>query len=143
MQTIVIALQNSVDFKDMGVATSSNTFFRSLGSVFGTAIFGSILTNRVGHYLQSNFAELATTNPAALKGFDMAKAETINPIAALLTPNDLAKTGIAGMTMPKPTATKKDAATRIETSRGRSLNGDRINPESLLRLHHVQLRTPC
>ena len=42
MQTIVIALQNSVDFKDMGVATSSNTFFRSLGSVFGTAIFGSI-----------------------------------------------------------------------------------------------------
>jgi len=39
MQTIVIALQNSVDFKDMGVATSSNTFFRSLGSVFGTAIF--------------------------------------------------------------------------------------------------------
>jgi MFS family permease len=50
MQTIVIALQNSVDFKDMGVATSSNTFFRSLGSVFGTAIFGTILTNRVGHY---------------------------------------------------------------------------------------------
>jgi hypothetical protein len=39
MQTIVIALQNSVDFKDMGVATSSNTFFRSLGSVFGTAIW--------------------------------------------------------------------------------------------------------
>ena len=59
------------------------------------------------------------------------------------TPKDFAKTGIAGMTMPKPTATKKDAATRIETSRGRSLNGDRINPESLLRLHHVQLRTPC
>ena len=29
MQTIVIALQNSVEFKDMGVATSSNTFFRS------------------------------------------------------------------------------------------------------------------
>jgi len=39
MQTIVIALQNAVDFKDMGIATSSNTFFRSLGSVFGTAFF--------------------------------------------------------------------------------------------------------
>ena len=51
MQTIVIALQNAVEFKDMGVATSSNTFFRSLGSVFGTAIFGTILTNRLGHYL--------------------------------------------------------------------------------------------
>ena len=54
MQTIVIALQNSVDFKDMGVATSSNTFFRSLGSVFGTALFGAILTNRLGHYLAIN-----------------------------------------------------------------------------------------
>ena len=51
MQTIVIALQNSVDLKDMGVATSSNTFFRSLGSVFGTALFGAILTNRLSHYL--------------------------------------------------------------------------------------------
>lgn len=51
MQTIVIALQNAVEFRDMGVATSSNTFFRSLGSVFGTAIFGTILTNRLGHYL--------------------------------------------------------------------------------------------
>ena len=84
MQTIVIALQNSVDFKDMGVATSSNTFFRSLGSVFGTAIFGSILTNRVGHYLQSNFEELASTNPAALQGFDMSKLEGISENTAVL-----------------------------------------------------------
>jgi hypothetical protein len=61
----------------------------------------------------------------------IAKAETINPIAALLTPNDLAKTGIAGMIIPKPTATKKDAATRIDTSRGRSLKGERIKPSAL------------
>jgi EmrB/QacA subfamily drug resistance transporter len=71
MQTIVIALQNSVDFKDMGVATSSNTFFRSLGSVFGTAAFGTILTSRLGHYLlDSGFepdqAELIQNNTAAI-----------------------------------------------------------------------------
>jgi MFS family permease len=71
MQTIVIALQNSVDFKDMGVATSSNTFFRSLGSVFGTALFGTILTSRLGHYLlESGFApeqaELIQNNSAAI-----------------------------------------------------------------------------
>ena len=54
MQTIVIALQNSVDLSDMGVATSSNTFFRSLGSVFGTAFFGAILTNRLAHYLAAS-----------------------------------------------------------------------------------------
>lgn len=56
MQTIVIALQNSVDFKDMGIATSSNTFFRSLGSVFGTAIFGAVFNNRLTHYMQTGVA---------------------------------------------------------------------------------------
>ena len=84
MQTIVIALQNSVDFKDMGVATSSNTFFRSLGSVFGTAIFGTILTNRVGHYLTTNFQELAASNPGALSGFDTSKLDGIQNNTAVL-----------------------------------------------------------
>jgi len=84
MQTIVIALQNSVDFKDMGVATSSNTFFRSLGSVFGTAIFGTILTNRVGHYLVTNFQELGATNPAALQGFDPKALDGIQNNTAVL-----------------------------------------------------------
>ena len=84
MQTIVIALQNSVDFKDMGVATSSNTFFRSLGSVFGTAVFGTILTNRLGHYLTDNFNKLATTNPDAVAGFDPAKLEGIQSNTAVL-----------------------------------------------------------
>ena len=60
----------------------------------------------------------------------IAKAETINPIAALFTPKDFAKTGMAGITIPKPTATKNEAATKIETSRGRSLNGDCIFIES-------------
>ena len=70
MQTIVIALQNSVEMRDMGVATSSNTFFRSLGSVFGTALFGSILTNRLAHYMQSGFTELAKTNPTAVSAIN-------------------------------------------------------------------------
>ena len=84
MQTIVIALQNAVDFKDMGIATSSNTFFRSLGSVFGTALFGSILTNRIGHYLQSGFADLAKTDPRALVGFDMNQLSGISNSTAVL-----------------------------------------------------------
>jgi EmrB/QacA subfamily drug resistance transporter len=77
MQTIVIALQNSVDFKDMGVATSSNTFFRSLGSVFGTALFGAILTNRLGHYLIVGRDELAARNPTAALSFNESDIEKI------------------------------------------------------------------
>jgi predicted MFS family arabinose efflux permease len=84
MQTMVIALQNSIDFKDLGVATTSNTFFRSLGSVFGAAIFGSILTNRLGHYLVKDFADLSATNPAAVAGFDATKLEGVTNNTAIL-----------------------------------------------------------
>jgi EmrB/QacA subfamily drug resistance transporter len=77
MQTIVIALQNSGDYKDMGVATSSNTFFRSLGSVFGTALFGAILTNRLGHYLIVGRDELAAANPTAALSFNESDIEKI------------------------------------------------------------------
>lgn len=52
MQTIVIAVQNAVEFKDLGIATSSNTFFRSLGGAFGTAIFGTILSDRITENLR-------------------------------------------------------------------------------------------
>lgn len=70
MQTIVIALQNAVDFKDLGIATSSNTFFRSLGGAFGTAIFGTILSHNVTNNLERGFAGLSATNPDALASID-------------------------------------------------------------------------
>ena len=94
MQTIVIALQNSVDMRDMGVATSSNTFFRSLGAVFGTALFGSILTNRIAHYMQSGFTELAQKNPDAVVGFDPAKLKALTNNSALIKqlPADIQQT---------------------------------------------------
>jgi len=65
MQTIVIALQNSIEMRDMGVGVSANTFFRSLGGSVGTAIFGSILGARLATNLSSGFAELAKANPQA------------------------------------------------------------------------------
>ena len=85
MQTIVIALQNSVDFQDMGIATSSNTFFRSLGGAFGTAIFGTIFSNRVAYYLQDNIASLQSTDPQSLVGFDPAKLEQITTNTSIIT----------------------------------------------------------
>ena len=85
MQTIVIALQNSVDFQDMGIATSSNTFFRSLGGAFGTAIFGTIFSNRVAYYLQDNIASLQNTDPQSLTGFDPAKLKEITTNTSVIT----------------------------------------------------------
>lgn len=73
MQPLVIAVQNSVDFKDMGVATSASTFFRSLGSVVGTAVFGAVLTEKLHDHLAEQFTALAKTNPQLLQGFDASK----------------------------------------------------------------------
>ena len=81
MQTIVIALQNAVDFRDMGVATSSNTFFRSLGSVFGSAIFGAVLNNRLTHYMASGFTNLAHTNPGLMATINVSPSGITNMIA--------------------------------------------------------------
>lgn len=47
LQVLVIAVQNAVAARDLGVATSSATFFRSLGGSFGTALFGAILTSQL------------------------------------------------------------------------------------------------
>ncbi|MEU7876916.1 MDR family MFS transporter [Microbispora bryophytorum] len=55
MQTIVTAIQNAVERSDMGVATSSATFFRMMGAAIGTAIMGAVLTNRLAHYLTAEF----------------------------------------------------------------------------------------
>ena len=45
MQVLVLVVQNSVGYQDLGVATSGATFFRSIGASFGVAIFGTIFTN--------------------------------------------------------------------------------------------------
>jgi len=81
MQTIVIALQNAVDFQDMGVATSSNTFFRSLGSVFGSAIFGAVLNNRLTHYMASGFTNLAHKDPGLMATVNITPGGITNMIA--------------------------------------------------------------
>jgi len=68
MQTIVIALQNAVEMKDLGIATSANTFFRSIGSTIGVALFGSLYASRLAINLPNGVEELAATNPTALIG---------------------------------------------------------------------------
>ncbi|HET9091391.1 MAG TPA: MDR family MFS transporter [Acidimicrobiales bacterium] len=47
MQVLVLAVQNGVDYKDLGTATSLGSFFRSMGGAFGTAILGAVLTDRL------------------------------------------------------------------------------------------------
>ncbi|MFZ2057949.1 MAG: MDR family MFS transporter [Acidimicrobiales bacterium] len=47
MQVLILAVQNGVDYKDLGTATSLAAFFRSMGGAFGTALLGAVLNDRL------------------------------------------------------------------------------------------------
>jgi EmrB/QacA subfamily drug resistance transporter len=69
MQVLIIALQNAVEYRDLGIATSTNTFFRSLGGAFGAALFGAILTGRLAYHLPRLLPpNSAAVDPALLTG---------------------------------------------------------------------------
>jgi hypothetical protein len=61
MQTLTVASQNSVGPRDIGVATSSSTFFRSMGGTAGTAILFSALFARIPEALAAAFANPTIT----------------------------------------------------------------------------------
>jgi len=61
MQTLILAAQNAVGVRDMGVVSSATTFFRSMGGSFGVAIFGAIFTARLA-------VEVPARIPAAALG---------------------------------------------------------------------------
>ncbi|MFF5106980.1 MDR family MFS transporter [Streptomyces sp. NPDC000134] len=64
MQVLTIAVQNTVDYSDLGTATSGVTFFRTLGSSFGTAVFGTIYANALTPNLRDGIARAAATGTA-------------------------------------------------------------------------------
>jgi predicted MFS family arabinose efflux permease len=75
MQVLVLAVQNAVDYEDLGVATSGATLFRSVGGSVGTAILGSIFASRLTSQLKSALGPaagasggggIAHASPAAL-----------------------------------------------------------------------------
>jgi EmrB/QacA subfamily drug resistance transporter len=60
MQSLVLAMQNAVPAKDMGVASAASTFFRSIGGTLGTAIFLSVLFAQAGTKIGHEYAKAAT-----------------------------------------------------------------------------------
>jgi EmrB/QacA subfamily drug resistance transporter len=51
MQVLVLAAQNAVDYRLLGVATSGSALARQIGGSIGVSVFGAIFTNRLGHEL--------------------------------------------------------------------------------------------
>jgi EmrB/QacA subfamily drug resistance transporter len=70
MQTLTIASQNSVGLRDMGVATSSSTFFRQIGGTLGTAVLLSLLFTLMPTNIIGSFSDRATLTDALDAAFD-------------------------------------------------------------------------
>jgi EmrB/QacA subfamily drug resistance transporter len=92
MQVLVLAVQNAIDPRHMGVATSGSTLFRQVGGSIGVALFGTIFANRVHVELAKRLPEGAKipkqVNPAVIKqlpagareAFESAFAAALHPV---------------------------------------------------------------
>jgi EmrB/QacA subfamily drug resistance transporter len=63
MQPVILAVQNSVSPREMGVATSSVTFFRQMGGTIGTAAFLSVLFTRLPQDIGDAIRAAAGSDP--------------------------------------------------------------------------------
>ncbi|MGW4249051.1 MDR family MFS transporter, partial [Nocardia sp. NPDC004722] len=82
MQVLTIAVQSSVPYSDLGTATSGVTFFRTIGSAFGTTVFGTLYSNQLRPNLEAALIESrvppqVAQNPAALRDLPKAQAAPI------------------------------------------------------------------
>jgi EmrB/QacA subfamily drug resistance transporter len=77
MQVLVVVVQNAVAYADLGVATSTATFFRSIGGGFGVALFGAVFNNRLfaglPHHLPPAIHRLVQGNNIAANPAQLAK----------------------------------------------------------------------
>ncbi|HEY6596299.1 MAG TPA: MDR family MFS transporter [Asanoa sp.] len=65
MQNLVLAVQNAVPQRDIGAASGTLTFFRSLGGTIGVSVLGAVLAHRVTASLTDSFAKAGLPAPSA------------------------------------------------------------------------------
>jgi len=65
MQVLVLAAQNAVDYRDLGVATSGATLFRLIGGSVGTAVLGAIFASRLHENLARTLPNAASSEAGA------------------------------------------------------------------------------
>jgi EmrB/QacA subfamily drug resistance transporter len=146
IQVLTLVVQNSVPMAQMGVATSSVTFFRSMGGAIGASALGAVLTARIA-YEQPRFLppsalasggdkvtqlvqspdtlnKLKSTNPALHEGIIQSYAHAIDQVFLVAVPISILSV-IAALFIKQiqlrgsdspPTATDPDAQPRLLTT---------------------------
>jgi len=99
MQVLILAAQNAVDYKDLGVASSAPTLFRLMGGSIGVAIFGAVFANQLASNLATNLPAgthlPATASPTAVSNLPAALHTVyVTAVTDAIHPLFLASAGI-------------------------------------------------
>ncbi|MGC4979949.1 MFS transporter [Streptomyces sp. DT193] len=70
MQNLVLSTQNQVAPSDLGAASSTVTFFRSLGGAIGVSALGAVMANRITDYVKDGLTDLGPKYAALGSGSD-------------------------------------------------------------------------
>jgi EmrB/QacA subfamily drug resistance transporter len=102
MQVLVLAVQNAVDYRNMGVATAGSLLFRQIGGSIGIAVFGAIFSNRLHGELASRLPPGAhvpkTVSPVLIRKLPTAAHDAyVHAVAAALHPVFVVASVIAGI----------------------------------------------
>jgi EmrB/QacA subfamily drug resistance transporter len=68
MQVLVLAVQSSVEIRDLGAATSAASFFRSIGGSVGVSVFAALFNSSLSHHLKSALPTSTAVNTSSLHG---------------------------------------------------------------------------
>jgi len=100
MQVLVLAAQNAVDYRYLGVVTSGSALFRQIGGSVGVSVFGAIFANQLARNLAGKLPAGVPTptaaNPAAVKRLPPAIHDVyVTAVTASLRPIFLVAAGVA------------------------------------------------
>ncbi|WP_307874038.1 MULTISPECIES: MDR family MFS transporter [unclassified Frankia] len=122
----VLTVQNSVPHGDIGAATASMAFFRSMGGAVGIAIFGGIFAHRLGttlgnadsprgidaaHVTPAQLGRLKATSPSVYEHFVHAFDDALHPVFWAVVPMGVVALLLALFLKEVPLRTSRGAPT--------------------------------
>jgi len=116
MQNLVLAVQNSVSIRDVGAATGTVTFFRSLGGAIGIQALGFVFERRMTSLVQSGLPDVLRQSVAADAAVNPTAAQTCGALAT--NPAGLPQ---AAAQCPQTAAVLGDLA-QLQASHGGTMN---------------------
>ncbi|MCZ4578398.1 MDR family MFS transporter [Gordonia amicalis] len=85
MQNLVLAVQNTVEPRNLGAATSTVTFFRSLGGAAGVSVLGAVLSSHVTDLIGQGLRAIGITQTGSGGGAGLSNLNELPaPIAAIV-----------------------------------------------------------